>query len=124
MAATKYGSGVYGLADESSHGFYIASFSNDIVTDSAYMPNHEGEDIGVSFYNEQSTLTADGALLTTSTTSETLAAEVPAVANIAIGTTDSAVADWFFTNLRINGSNRDFQQGGWTAEGRPGITNP
>lgn len=124
MAATKYGSGVYGLADEHDNGFYIGSFSNDISTDEVFMPNHEGEDIGVSFYNEQSTLTADGALVTTSTTSETLAAEVPAMANIAIGTTDSAVADWFFNNLRINGANRDFQQGGWTAVGRPGITNP
>ena len=124
MAATKYGSGVYGLANEEANGFFIASFSNDISTDEVFMSNHEGEDVGVSFYNEQSTLTADGALKTTSTTSEAIAAEVPVLANIAIGTTDSAVADWFFNNLRINGANRDFQQGGWTAVGRPGIANP
>ena len=124
MAATKYGSGVYGLADESANGFYVATFSNDVSVEEVFLPNHEGEDIGVSFFNESSTLTCDGALVTTSTTSETIAQEVPVLANIAIGTTDSAVADWFFNNLRINGSNRDFQQGGWTAVGRPGITNP
>lgn len=124
MAATKYGSGVYGLADESANGFYASAVNNEISVNETYLPNHEGEEIGVSLYGEKSTLTMEGGLVTTSTTSETIKTEVPAIANIAIGTTDSLVADWFFTALRIAGVNTDYMTGGWTAVGHPGITNP
>ena len=123
--ATKYGSGVSGLADESANGLYIADFSNDISTDEVFLPNHVGEDVGVTFFNEQSTLSANGGLVTTSTTTEAIAGEVaPVAGNLAIGTTDSAVADWFCNSINIRGVARGYMTGGWTAVGRPGITNP
>lgn len=122
MAATKYGSGNYGLIDETTSGLYIADLSLDVSEDEVFMPNHIGEDIGLVLYNQQGTLTGSGATVTANTVGETLGGILSAIANAAIFGTDTGITKWYINSSNLRGVNRDFQTGSWTATGRSGIT--
>ena len=122
--ATIHGSGVYGLDDESSVGIYIGDLTLDATIEEVFLPNHVGDDIGVSFFNEGGTLNANGALVATETVGSgfTLGAEIPTIANAGIYANDSTVTDWYVNSINLRKENRGFESGSWTATGRPGIT--
>lgn len=61
MSATVFGTAKFGLASEaSSTGLFAANISYSGNSEVAYSPNHVGQDVGMSIYNESIDVTIDG----------------------------------------------------------------
>jgi hypothetical protein len=126
MAATTFGSGTYGITSEAgtkgteAH-LYIGSLSLEASVEEAFLTNHEGEDVGVSLYNESATINADGYTVTAEEPGQDLAT-LMTIAGDAIYSLATSVATFYVNSVSVTRSNTDFQQGSFTATGRPGIT--
>lgn len=61
MSATVFGTAKFGIASESaSTGLFAANISYSGNSEVAYSPNHVGQDVGMSIYNESIDVTIDG----------------------------------------------------------------
>ena len=121
MAATKYGNGNYGITNESSKGLYIQGLSLSASEDVAELPDHIGEVTGVVMYNQNATLTGNGATTTADTPGQTLGGILD-VASTSIFGTDTGVTKFYVSSVELTDSNTDFQQGSFTAQGWLGVT--
>lgn len=122
MAATVHGNfGKYGITDESAKGLYAASLSVSVTTEQAWVKNHQGEDIGVSVFNEAAEISAQGVTVNAATTSQSIAGLLD-IANTDIFGTDTSVSTFFVSGINLNRVNTDAETGDVTAMGRPGIT--
>ena len=121
MAATKYGNGNYGITNESSKGLYIQGLSLSASEDVAELPDHIGEVTGEVMYNQNATLTWNGATTTADTQGQTLGGILD-VASTSIFGTDTGVTKFYVSSVELTDSNTDFQQGSFTAQGWLGVT--
>ena len=121
MAATKYGNGNYGITNESSKGLYIQGLSLSASEDVVELPDHIGEVTGVVMYNQNATITGNGATFTADTQGQTLGGVLD-VASASIFGTDTAVTKFYVSSVELTDSNTDFQQGSFTAQGWLGVT--
>lgn len=121
MAATVYGSGTWGITSEAAKGLYIGSMAVDASEEEVYVPNHIGEDIGLSMFNQQATITGSGAVVTADTTGQTLGGILD-IASVAIFGTDTGITKFYVNSVNLTRANRDFETGSFTAVGRAGIT--
>ena len=121
MAATKYGNGNYGITNESSKGLYIQGLSLSASEDVVELPDHIGEVTGVVMYNQNATITGNGATTTADTQGQTLGGILD-VASASIFGTDTTVTKFYVSSVELTDSNTDFQQGSFTAQGWLGGT--
>ena len=119
MAATKYGNGNYGITNESSKGLYIQGLSLSATEDVVELPDHIGEVTGVVMYNQNATITGNGATTTADTQGQTLGGILD-VASASIFGTDTGVTKFYISSVELTDSNTDFQQGSFT--GWVGVT--
>lgn len=129
MAATLYGPSTLGFGctnESTSNGYYIADLSVDASSEEAFVPNHKGEDISVVLYNEQATLTGNGVVVTANDPFHTLSGILSVAGSALYGSTKlgggTAFSKFYITGLSLRNSNKDFQQGSFTAISRFGIT--
>ena len=126
MAATKYGNGNYGISDESSKGLYIQGLSLSATEDVVELPNHIGEVTGAVMYNQNATISGNGATMSSGAgsrnkTGQTLGGILD-IASTAIYGTDTSVTKFYVNSVELTDSNTDFQQGNFTAQGWVGVT--
>jgi len=122
MAATTYGSfGKYGLTSEAAKGLYAASLTCTISSEQAWVKNHEGEDVGVSNFNESAEISLQGVTVNAASTGQSLSGVLD-IANTDIYGTDTTASTFFVSGLTLSRTNTDFETGDVTAMGRPGIT--
>lgn len=124
MAASKHGNGNWGISDESGvsdANLYIQSLTAEVSEEEALLPNHEGEDVGVSLFNESCTINGDGFTVTNNDAGQTLGG-LMTIASDSIYGTISTVATFWVNSMTLTNANKDFQQGSFVANGRPGIT--
>ena len=125
MAATIYGSGTFGTADETSttYSIYTESVSLSVNSDTATAPNHEGEVVGISIYNESAELTLSGVLSTADTTGGTIAQALQAAgyANSGIFSNDTSVTTFYTTSISLARTQAGFETGDVTAIGYGGL---
>jgi len=122
MAATVYGNGNWGVADESSNGLYIADLSVDGSEEEAFVPDHIGEDTGLALFNQQATVTGNGATATADTQGQTLGGVLSIASTALLGTDLWSTPKFYVNGISLGEQNRGFQTGGFTAVGRAGIT--
>ena len=121
MAATKYRNGNYGITNESSKGLYIQGLSLSASEDVVELPDHIGEVTGAVFYNQNATITGNGATTTADTQGQTLGGILD-VASASIFGTDTGVTKFYISSVELTDSNTDFQQGSFTGQGWVGVT--
>lgn len=121
MAATVYGDGNFGITDESSKGLYIADLSLDASEEEVFVPDHIGEDTGLALFNQQATITGNGATVTANTQGQTLGGILD-IASTALYGTDTGITKFYVNSVNLRRVNRDFEAGSFTAVGRVGIT--
>jgi hypothetical protein len=123
MAATTYGSGgKYGITDESSKGLYAASLSLAVTTEQAFVKNHQGEDVGMTFFNEAAEITLSGVTTAANTTSQTIKAALDIANTDIYGGADTSVSTFAVSAITLTRTNSDYMTGDVTAIGRPGVT--
>lgn len=121
MAATTYGSlGKYGLSTEAAKGLYAGSMSVSVNVDTATVPNHEGEIIGASFFNENAEISLSGVTVNAATTSQTIKSALD-IANTDAYGTDTSVTNFYVNGLTISRTNNDFETGDVSAIGWAGV---
>lgn len=120
MAATKYGSGNYGISDESTKGIFIQSLTMAATKDVVELPDHIGEIKGAVFYNETATISGNGATVAADTQGQALGGILDIV-SVSIYGTDTAVSKFYVNSVELADTNNDFQQGSFTAQGWLGI---
>ena len=122
MAATTYGSfGKHGITSESAKGLYAASLTATVTTEQAFVKNHEGEDVGMTIFNEACEINLQGVTVNAATTSQSIAGVLD-IANTDIYGTDTAVSTFAVTGITLGRLNSEAETGDVTAIGRPGIT--
>lgn len=123
MAATKYGSGNYGIASESSKGIYIQSLSISVSEDVAELATHLGEVEGIVMYNQNATITGNGATVTANDTGQTIGG-ILSINNTGLyGVADTTgISKFYVESVEVSDSNTEFQQGSFTARGFINIT--
>ena len=72
-------------------------------------------------YNQNATLTGNGATTTADTQGQTLGGILD-VASTSIFGTDTGVTKFYVSSVELTDSNTDFQQGSFTAQGWLGVT--
>lgn len=122
MGATTWGTfGKYGLTSEQPKGLYGGSLTCSITTEQAFVKNHQGEDVGMSIFNQAAEISLQGVTVNTATTSQAVATVLD-IANTDIYGTDTSVATFAVIGITLGRTNSDFETGDVTAIGRPGIT--
>ena len=121
MAATKFGNGNYGITDESSKGLYIQGLSLSATEDVVELPNHIGEVTGAVMYNQNATISGNGATFAPNAQGQTLGG-ILEIASTSIFGTDTACTKFYVNSVELTNSNTDFQQGSFTAQGWVGVT--
>ena len=116
MAATKYGDGNYGIADESSKGIIIQSLTMAASKDVVELPDHIGEVTGAVFFNETATINGNGATTTRDAFGQTLGGVLD-LASATIYGTETSVTKFYVNSVELADTNNDFQQGSFTAQG-------
>ena len=123
MAASVYGGAAikFGITSEETKGFYAASLTCSMTNEQAWVKNHQGEDVGVSLFNEAAEISLQGVVTTANTAGQSLAG-VLSINSTAIYGTDSGVTVFYVTSATLSESQADFQSGDVTAVGRVGLT--
>lgn len=125
MAATVFGSGTFGTADETSGiSIYTASVTCNVSTESAFATDHKGENKGHAIFNETAELSFEGVLSTADTTSQTIAGALQAadIANSDIFANDTSCTVFYVTGINLTRNNAGFQTGTLTTMSSAGIT--
>jgi len=123
MAATKYGSGQYGIKSESSKGIYIQSLSLSVSEDVAELATHLGEVEGIVMYNQNATITGNGATVTANDTGQAMGGILSINSTSIYSVADTTTVDQFFVeSVEVSNSNTEYQQGSFTARGFIGIS--
>ena len=123
MAATKYGNGNYGISSEQSKGLYVQGMSFSVSEDVAEMPNHLGEVEGIVMYNQNATLSANGATYAANDTGQTTGGFLSINSTAIYGNADvTGISKFYVESAELSNSNTDFQQGSFSARGFINIT--
>lgn len=132
MSATVFGTAKFGLASEaSSTGLFAANVNYGGNSEVAYAPNHVGQDVGMSIYNESIDVTVDGVvaikgaglvvgIADTVTLANTTADSLTVTTDI-LKVTPVANASVIVTQASLKRSNTGFEMGDITAVFKPGI---
>ena len=124
MAATKYGSnGAYGITSEESKGLFISSLSASVSEDVAECPDSLGEVANIVMYNQNGTISGDGAVFAANDTGQTTGGVLLINSTAIYGNSDfTGISKWYVESSELTGSNTDFQQGSFSARGFINLT--
>jgi len=132
MSATVFGTAKFGIASEaSSTGLFAANINYNGTSEVAYSPNHVGQDVGMSIYNESIDVTLDGVVAVKGAGFVVGIADAVTLANTTVDsltvTTDIlkvtpvANASVIVTQSSLKRSNTGFEMGDLTCVYKPGI---
>jgi hypothetical protein len=132
MSATVFGTARFGLASESSStGLFAANISFAGTSEQAMAPNHIGQDVGMSIYNESIDVTIDGIIAVKGSGLVVGIADAVTLANTTDGfdkvtdilkTTPTSGASVIITAATISRSNTGFETGDLTGVYKPGFS--
>lgn len=132
MSATVFGTSKFGLASEvTSTGLFAANVSFAGTSETAVAPNHVGQDVAMSVFNESIDVSIDGVLAVKGAGFEVGIADVVSLANINADSLDIPVnllkvaptggASTIITGGTISRTNNGFETGSLTGVFKPGI---
>lgn len=126
MAATIFGDGIYGAADETSStvNLYVSSVSMDATSNVTWLPNHVGDETGVAIGNKGADLTFTGLLSVTDDLGKAVGDTLVAadIANSDIFANSSGVTVFYALSGNITRNAAGFQSGSLNCSGRDGLT--
>lgn len=113
------GNGVYGLADATASVVYLTDVSMTMSTQQAFCKDHQGEDNGMTVFNEATTYTANYLMKTPDTHLAALGASTTFANDGIIHTPSAQATNCIVTGLASTRSATDYQRGTLTALNRP-----
>jgi hypothetical protein len=132
MSATVFGTARFGLSSESSStGLFAANISFAGTSEQAMAPNHVGQDVGMSIYNESIDVTIDGIIAVKATGLVVGIADAVTLANQTDGfdkvtdilkVTPISGASVIITGATVSRTNTGFETGDLTGVFKPGFT--
>ena len=132
MSATVFGTAKFGIASEaSSTGLFAANINYNGNSEVAYAPNHVGQDVGMSIYNESIDVTVDGVVavkgaglvvgIADTVTLANTSADSLTVTTDLLKVTPVTNASVIVLQASLKRSNTGFEMGDLTCVYKPGI---
>lgn len=129
MPATVYGSSKFGVDDDSTAlSLYVGDFSANITSEQATVTDHLGSDVGLAVFNPMVEVQCSGVVKTSGSAMGTgvVGSIITTINNLesymlntATGSNSGKI---IVTDASYTRANKDFEQGSFTAQIRPGIT--